>query len=96
MSQTHFLEHQFGKQIEVPQYNQVFKLGDKVIWLVESKRKGGHKPFEATGRVTKLYATTFGGHKRKQAARIETGEEYQKVFLGRLHTTVAVDKLKHF
>lgn len=89
------LERLFGRAFPVPTYNRTFRLGDKVTWTVEPKRKGGLLSFEADGTIVKLYMTTFGSRLRKQAAKIETAGRYLEVFPGRRHTTIAVDKLKH-
>lgn len=94
MSQTHFLEHQFGKRIKVPVLNKEIVIGSRVEWLVDRRRPDKHKPFYAQGRVVKLYVSTFGGTKRKSAAKIFVGSKYLAVYPGRKHTTVAVDKLK--
>lgn len=95
----HFLAEYFGKVFPVPQYGSTFFPMDKfvdegniVTWEVNQKRKGKQK-FMAKGKVIGVYMTTFGGSKRKPAARIETGKNYLAIYPGRKITTVAVDKL---
>lgn len=95
----HFLAEYFGKVFLVPQYHSTFfppgpivQEGSIVTWEVDRKRTG-FKKFKATGKVIGIYMTTFGGSKRKAAARIETGKEYLAVYPNRKTTTVAVDKL---
>lgn len=94
MPNTHFLESHFGKRIKVPVLNKDLKVGSRVEWLVDRHRPDKYKPFYATGRVVKLYETTFGGSKRKSAAKVFVGSKYLAAYPGRKHTTVAVDKLK--
>lgn len=91
---THWGEHLIGKTFTVQNYFPVITIGSKVTWRVDSRRKNGHVPFTANGRVVKLYPTTFGGSIKKQGAKIETEGRYLEVFPGRMHTTVAIDKLK--
>ena len=91
----HHMQGHFGRTFEVPPYSPIFKMGDKVTWLVEPKKRG-KQSFMAMGRITRLYATTFGSRRRKQAAQVEVMGEYLKVFPGRKHTTVALDKLGHY
>lgn len=94
MSETHFLENLFYKPIKVPLFKEEIREGSYVQWLVDRRRADAPKPFYAKGRIVKLYETTFGGSKRKSAAKIETDESYLEVYPGRGHTTVAVDKLR--
>lgn len=90
----HFLADHFGRRFNVPSLYPVIQIGSEVTWLVETKRKNGPKPFMATGRVVELHVTTFGGKLRKLGAKIDTSEDYQKVFPGRTRTLVTVNKLK--
>lgn len=94
MTQEHFLQHIFGKPILVPNTSKDITIGSTVEWLVDRRRADKHPPFYATGRVVKLYMTTFGGSKRKSAAKVRTNDRYLTVYPGRIHTTVALDKLK--
>lgn len=67
--------------------------GELVEFLVEQKRKGGIEPFMARGRIVEIYTSTFGGVRRKSAAKIRTQGKYLKIYPGRKHTTISVDKL---
>lgn len=84
----------YNKWHKVPNLFPRIKIGDKVTWRVEAKRKNGPKPFETSGVVINIYSTIFGGRSRKMAAKVETGKEYLKVYPNRRYTAVALDKLK--
>lgn len=70
------------------------EVGSRIYWHVDPKRKSGVQPFTASGVITKIYETRFGGTLVKMGARIATDPIYQQYYPNRKYTTVALDKLK--